>query len=91
MWLHSPGSGIFQLNRQIGKKIKKGEQIGFVADPFGSSKKYDLIALESGIISAATTYPHVFEGQRLIELALTTETHESPIEVPLIEPNIIDY
>lgn len=91
VWLHSPGSGIFQLNKQIGKKIKKGEQIGFVADPFGSSKKYDLIALESGIISAATTYPHVFEGQRLIELALTTETHESPIEVPLIEPNIIDY
>lgn len=91
VWLHSPGSGIFQLNKQIGKKIEKGEHLGVVADPFGSSKKYDLIAPESGILSSATTYPHVFEGQRLIELTLTEKTHEKPIEVPPIEPNIIDY
>lgn len=88
-WIHSPGSGIVQFHKPIGKKVEKGEPLGVVVDPFGSLQKYNLIAPESGILSSVTTYPHVFEGQRLIELALTTETPDSPIEVPSIQPNLI--
>lgn len=89
-WLHSPGSGIFQVKKLVGSSVSSGEILALITDPFGSQQKYEVLAPIDGFISSITTYPHVFEGQRLMELALTKEEHQVPLEVPSIEPNFIE-
>lgn len=89
-WIHAPGSGIFQVKKNVGSHVSKGEILATIADPFGSLQQYEVTAQGEGILTSITTYPHVFEGQRLMELALTKEEHDIPLEVPTIEPNFID-
>lgn len=92
LWVHAPGSGILQLKKKVGAGVTAGETLAVVTDPFGSSQKYEVIAPKKGVISALTTYPHVFEGQRLIELSVTQETPdpEVAVDLPLVEPSIVD-
>lgn len=89
-WIHAPGSGIFQVKKNVGSHVTVGETLAIITDPFGSLQQYEVTAPREGIISSITTYPHVFEGQRLMDLAITKEEHDTPLDVPPIEPNIVE-
>ncbi|QVL56652.1 MAG: succinylglutamate desuccinylase/aspartoacylase family protein [Simkaniaceae bacterium] len=90
LWLHAPGSGILQIKKTVGTNINKGDALAVVTDPFGSSRAYELFAPVKGMITSMTTYPHVFEGQQLIEITSSTNPHEVLIEFPSLDPQIED-
>ena len=63
-----------------------------IADPFGTAMNVDILAPQSGIISATTTHPHVYEGQGVIEICLSDKHPSSNIELEpsVVEPNIVE-
>lgn len=90
MWLHSPGSGIFQTKKPVGSFVKQGDLLAVITDPFGSLQKYELTSPINGMLSAITTYPHVFEGQQLLELSHTREESDLSLDIPSFEQDIAD-
>ena len=89
-WLRASGSGLFHFRKKVGQTVAQGEKVGVIEDPFGTEFPFDVIAPQSGIITAITTYPHVYEGQGIIEVCSTQENeqclamfdaHPSDIEV----------
>lgn len=91
-WVRAPSSGLLHLIKKIGKHVEVGETLGTISDPFGSTKKYDVVSPTKGILSAVTTHPHVHEGQGIIEIAeIEGYRKAEPLEIPPIQPNIVDY
>ena len=91
-WVRAPLSGLLHLVKKVGKYIETGEKLGTISDPFGSTKKYDVISPTTGVVSAITTHPHVYEGQAIIEIVeIKDYPKREPIEIPPIQPNIMDY
>lgn len=92
VWIRAPLSGLLHFIKKIGKPIKEGEKLATITDPFGSQKRYDVMAPYPGIITAINTHPHVYEGQGVIEIArLETTSTERAIDIPPLGLNIIDY
>jgi predicted deacylase len=67
-WLRAPESGIVKHPKKLGVKVKKGEVLGVIANPF-SRKEYKIIAQESGIIIGRNKLPCVNEGDALFHIA----------------------
>lgn len=92
LWVRAPTSGLFHSRKRVGQTVEKNQVIGTVADPFGTSTTIDIIAPQSGIISATTTHPHIYEGQGIVEICLAETSAPPPIDLepPIVEPNIVD-
>ncbi|MCB1109928.1 MAG: succinylglutamate desuccinylase/aspartoacylase family protein [Chlamydiia bacterium] len=92
LWVHSPTSGLFHFRKRIGQKVEKDQIMATIADPFGTAMNVDILAPQSGIISATTTHPHVYEGQGVIEICLSDKHPSSNIELEpsVVEPNIVE-
>lgn len=67
-WVRSPNSGILNIRHFLGKRVAKGEKLGFISDPFGE-EKIPVKAKKGGIIIGATTLPLVSEGDALFHIA----------------------
>ncbi len=91
LWIRSPLSGLFHFVKKVGKMTEAGERIATITDPFGSAKRHDVMASCSGMITAINTHPHVYEGQGIIAMAEVEDPQKPQIEVPDIEPNVIDH
>lgn len=91
-WVRASTSGLFHFRKKVGQTVEKGQVIGTIADPFGTSANSDIVAPRSGIISATTTHPHVYEGQGIVEICLEKQKAPSYTEVepPILQPNIVD-
>ena len=92
LWIHASTSGLFHFRKRVGQKVEKGQVIATIADPFGTSINVDILVPQSGIISATTTHPHVYEGQGVIEICLSKAHPPSNIELEsaIVEPNVIE-
>lgn len=92
IWVRASTSGLFHFRKRVGQTVQKDQMLGSIADPFGTSASIEILAPKSGIISAITTHPHVYEGQGIIEICLATQPSPPQIELehPIIEPNIVD-
>jgi len=67
-WVRAPTGGIFQSLLHLGAKIKKGEVVGMITDPMGSSEML-VEAEEPGILIGRTSLPVVNQGDALFHIA----------------------
>jgi len=75
-WLRAPHSGILLAKKRIGDRVKKGQILGIISDPFGR-EKHDVIARRSGIIIGGVTMPLLNRGDAVFHVA----TFEDPTAV----------
>jgi hypothetical protein len=75
-WIRAPHSGILASRKRIGDRVKKGETIGIISDPFGHHK-HEIHAKACGIIVGAVIMPLLNEGDAVFHIA----TFEDPLLV----------
>ena len=68
LWLRAPVSGVLRTLVALGTRARKGELLGIVADPLGTSE-IEVRAPENGIVIGRTFLPLVYEGDALFHLA----------------------
>lgn len=68
VWLRSPDSGIFRTTRELGHRVRKGDVLGVVADPFGE-READVVAPVDGLIVSRMNLPLVNAGDALFHVA----------------------
>jgi len=67
-WIRAPASGVLRVLVPLGAEISRGQTIGFIADPLGSSE-IDVVADFPGIVIGRTNLPLVYEGDALFHVA----------------------
>jgi len=67
-WLRAPQSGILRLAVSLGAFVRKGELLGYVADPYGGNEAV-IQSPGNGVIIGRTNLPLVHEGDAVIHLA----------------------
>lgn len=67
-WVRACASGLFRKVRPLGSRIKKGDVIGLIDDPFGGDE-FEVIASAGGIIIGCSEIPLVHEGEALFHIA----------------------
>lgn len=67
-WVRAPQSGIVRLATVLGSRVKKGQRLAIVADPFGESE-CEVTAPVAGIIIGRSTLPLTNEGEALFHIA----------------------
>ncbi|MDG2195191.1 MAG: succinylglutamate desuccinylase/aspartoacylase family protein [Polaribacter sp.] len=68
-WIYTDKGGFLEIPVSLTQKIRKGQVIGILKDPFGAIiKKY--IAPEDGIVIGKSTNPICFSGSRIIHLGI---------------------
>lgn len=67
-WIRAPEGGILRAHKNIGDLISKGENIGYISNPFGDAET-KLRCDDPGIIIGRTNLPVVNEGDALFHIA----------------------
>lgn len=67
-WVRAESSGILRSTATLGTRVRKGERIGVIADPFGE-QEHEVQAGYHGIIIGRTNLPLVNEGEALFHVA----------------------
>jgi predicted deacylase len=80
-WVRAGRSGILRMSSALGARVRKGEIIGVIADPFGQHE-LEVTATASGIIIGRTNLPLVNEGEGLFHIARfeSTRLAENAVE-----------
>lgn len=66
-WVRAPGSGIFRAQEALGARVKQGQELGSVSDPFGEREEA-IVATANGIIIGRSNLPLVHEGEALFHI-----------------------
>lgn len=74
-WVRAPESGIFRSNIALGARVKKGDRLGLVSDPFGASET-EVQAPTGGVVIGRSTLPLVHEGEALFHVARFEDVRE---------------
>jgi uncharacterized protein len=67
-WVRAPAGGIFRSATSIGTRVRRGQLVGTIGDPFGENQ-FEVFAPTSGIVVGANTLPLVNEGDQLYHVA----------------------
>ena len=67
-WLRSPRAGIFRWINSSGEKVKKGQKIGVINDPYGQEET-EVLANKTGFIIGHNNSPVVSQGDALFHIA----------------------
>lgn len=67
-WIRAPHSGILSIKKKLGERVKKGQVLGVISDPFGH-EKFDILARTSGIIIGSATLPLLNRGDAVFHIA----------------------
>jgi uncharacterized protein len=68
-WVRAKHAGLFQPNVQCGKKVRKGEWVGTITDPFGEFKE-QVKATETAYVIGMNNSPVINAGDALMHLGL---------------------
>jgi predicted deacylase len=68
LWLRASGSGILRTTVDLGERVKPGQVLGMISDPYGQTE-IPVIAPEVGIVVGRTNLPPVNEGDALFHIA----------------------
>lgn len=68
LWLRAPESGLFRHLVPLGARVKKGQVLGMVHDPF-TGEEHALQSRVSGIVIGRSHLPLVHEGEALFHVA----------------------
>ena len=62
-WLRAPAAGLVAMEAGIGNRVRTGQVLGTISDPFGETE-VEVVAPRDGIVIGALTLPVVNEGRR---------------------------
>jgi len=68
-WIRAPHSGIFATQKKIGSKIKTGDVLATISDPFGREAS-KVLAEDNGILIGRALMPLVNQGDAMFHLAV---------------------
>jgi uncharacterized protein len=66
-WIRAKSSGLFHTKEKSGGRVKKGEVIGMICDPYGEVE-HELYAPKNGYIIGVNNQPVVNQGDALIHV-----------------------
>jgi uncharacterized protein len=69
LWLRAPESGVLRYPVTLGTRVKKGESLGQISDPYNSSVSVPLVSPYKGVVIGSTQIPLVYEGEALFHIA----------------------
>ena len=75
-WVRAEIDGIMRPVAQLGQKVRKGQKIAMVADPFGESETA-ILSPCSGIVICVNNLPLVNEGEAIYHIARFDELDEA--------------
>jgi predicted deacylase len=75
-WVRSPSSGMFRSACRLGARVKSGQLLGTVTDPF-SALSIDIAAPASGLVIGRSTSPLAHEGDALFHVARFDDNREA--------------
>ena len=90
-WVRAERSGILRVTSPLGARVRKGEVIGIISDPFGQME-LEAKANCAGIIIGRTNLPLVNEGEALFHIARfeSVRTAESTVEAFQADELLVD-
>lgn len=69
-WFRAHKSGILFSEIELGQKIKQGQRIGYISDPFSANNIAEVVkADQDGIVVGINRHPLIHEGQTLFKVA----------------------
>jgi predicted deacylase len=68
VWVRASASGLFRKVCTLGTRVKRGELLGLIDDPFGG-EEFEVTASAGGIIIGCSQIPLVHEGEALFHIA----------------------
>ncbi|MEJ2399620.1 MAG: succinylglutamate desuccinylase/aspartoacylase family protein [Gammaproteobacteria bacterium] len=78
-WVRAPESGIIRSLVPLGARVRKGESLGIIADPFGEKERI-VTAPNDGVVIGRADLPLVNEGDALFHIA----RFEKPADVAAV-------
>jgi uncharacterized protein len=67
-WLRAAAGGIFRAATTLGARVRAGDVLGLIADPFGEDERA-VVAPADGVVIGRTNLPLVHEGDALFHVA----------------------
>ena len=67
-WIRASQGGIFRQTKGLGEKVKAGDELGILADPFGQNK-VPVKSIANGIIIGVNNLPLVNQGDAIFHVA----------------------
>lgn len=67
-WVRAPGSGVLRAQLALGEEVRKGQLLGVIGDPLGSSE-LEVQANAHGVLVGRSALPLVYEGDALFHIA----------------------
>ena len=74
-WVRAPISGSLSTKIKPGSRVKEGQVLGVLSDPFGEGR-VEVKASKTGIVIGMTMIPLVSHGDGLFHIALFDNSHE---------------
>lgn len=69
-WFRAHRSGILFSEVELGQKIRQGQRIGYISDPFGANDEIEVVkAHQDGIVVGINRHPLIHEGQTIFKVA----------------------
>lgn len=67
-WVRAPMGGIFRAGTTLGARVKRGQRLGTISEPF-SENEIEVTSASAGIVIGANMLPLVNEGDQLYHVA----------------------
>ena len=74
-WVRAPSSGLFRKVAALGARVKRGDVLGLIDDPFAGDE-YEVVSSANGIIIGCSEIPLVHEGEALFHIARFEDVKE---------------
>ena len=90
-WVRAPASGILNVGKQLGERVREGELIGFVSDPSDmfADPKVEFYSPFDGIVIGLTRVPLVNEGDAIFHIASFDNAREVEAELEIFQDDIL--
>jgi predicted deacylase len=88
-WLRASEGGLLRTRLSPGDRVKKGQRLGEITDPFGVGS-IPIMAEMDGIIIGRTNLPIVHKGDALLHIARTEDPSESRGPTRRNEAGVVD-
>ncbi len=88
-WIRAPHSGILSVKVNLGARVKKGQLLGVISDPFGR-EKHDVTARKTGIIIGMATMPLLNRGEAAFHVATFEDSNAVEEHVDMFEEQLDD-
>lgn len=86
-WVRAPYSGILSVKVYLGERVKKGQVLGVISDPFGR-EKHEIQARRTGVVIGMVTLPLLTRGEAVFHVASFEDANAVEEHVDLFEEQL---